>query len=536
MAGMRRRHLAAAVLGILLLVRSARAGGFEYGSNGAEAVGRSGAFTARGDDPTALYYNVGTMGRMPDGTHLLLDVNLVHRSLSFTRFDDRDGDGTDDGILFHSSNHFGVNGQPFPTIEDSGGVFPAPFFGVMTDLGLASDFTFGFGVFGPAAVGRASFPTQVSMTDNAGNPVLVPSPQRYELLYMDILFIWPTLAASYRITDDLIVGVGFQSGFVNIRYDVTAVAAVPGATGAVNAVNDIRSSIDVWDPFVPAGLFGIWYRPIPYLELGLSTRLSDSIDASGDMVTLANPNAIGGDPVPSDTWTRYTEGSPPPSAELKFGWPTLVLRTGIRFVWPRDIGPIVGDVLDDSIESRLAQMAPARREWFDIELDLNYEMNSSVSDFITKTRGVVPIDDMTGVAIRPSSDPDVAGILNVPHNWVDVLSLRLGGDVNLLDGDLSLHWGFMFETSSVPSAYTRLDYAHWETYGVSCGVTARLPWQGIELTASYQRLFMPDRTVTDGSARVLTAISAPDDQIPVINNGTFRSSLDIFSLGATVSF
>jgi long-chain fatty acid transport protein len=186
-----RREILPGFVFAVLLARPlpARPGGFEYGVNGAEAVGRAGAFTARGDNPTTLYYNPAGMGRMEPGTHLLLDANLVLRTLEFRRAGEMD---------FVGPNNYRVDGLRYPRVRDEGGVFPAPFFALVTDLGLDTDFQFGFGAFGPAAVGRASFPSQVWVVNHDDQRIPVPAPQRYDLLFMDVLFVWPTLAASRR--------------------------------------------------------------------------------------------------------------------------------------------------------------------------------------------------------------------------------------------------------------------------------------------------------------------------------------------------
>jgi hypothetical protein len=508
----------------------ARAGGFEYGSQGAEAVGRAGAFVARGDNPSNLYWNVGTMGRMEDGTHVLIDSNFCVRTLEFRRAGEMDFDAT---------NRYRADGLPYPGVSDATPVNVGPMIGVVTDFGLDSDFVFGIGAMGPAAIGQADFPTQVYVVNNVGEKTLVPGPQRYDLLYQNIVFVWPTLAVGYRISDDLAVGAGFQPGFVHIVYQMMAAAS--GGEGEDDVDQDIRSNIDDWDPFVAAGVFGAWWRPFKYLEVAFSTRMSDGIDAGGPLETISNPYGVAGqNPISSADWTDYdTEyGEKPPYAHLSFDWPFLVARFGFRFVWPRDSGEIVGDELDPGIASRLARLAPHEREWFDIELDVTYEMNSSVTSFRTKVDGVVPVGyGLPNIAVRPSSDPDVAGVLEVPHMWQDTVALRLGGDVNLLEGMLSLHWGAMFETASVPEEYTRLDYANWMTFGVAGGVTVRLPWYGIDLTASYQRQFMPDRNVEGGQARMLLALPPNDETtIPTINDGAYESAYDIFSIGAAARF
>ena len=501
----------------------------------ARAVGRAGAVTARGDSPSAIYYNVAGIGRMEPGTHLELDLNLVRRELVFQRtgdmcFASRDGFRVNrwnsDGDCFESLS--------FPEVNDQAGVYPAPFFALVTDLGLDSDWRFAFGAFGPAAIGRADFPTQSWMENLDGDRIPIPGPQRYDILYMDILFVWPTLAASWRITDDLAVGLGFQSGVVNINFQSMAIAA-PGSS----VVNDLRANIDAWDWFVPAGLVGVWYRPTPWFEMAWSMRVSDEIRATGDLVTISNPyGVLDQDPVSSDEWDfNEASGERAPTASLSFAWPLINTRAGFRFVWPKDGGgDVVGGDLDPDVASRLARMMPHEREWLDVELDVAYEMNSSVETFEVKIDGLVPTGyGLPPIPVLPAGDPP--GVMSVDHNWKDTWALRLGGDVNLLDSALSLRWGLSYESSSVPEEWTRIDYAQWETFGVSGGVTVRLPWYGVDLTAGYLHLFMPDRTVTNGQARKLSAFPTdPADPEMIINNGSYRTSMDIFSVGIQATF
>jgi len=514
--------------------RGARAGGFEYGVNGSEAVGRAGAFTARADSPAAVYYNVAGIGRMDAGTHLELDLNLVQRELVFQPA------GTQcyasrDGFRVNRVNSSGqcYEGLAYPEVEDKAGVYPAPFFALVTDLGLDSDFRLAFGAFGPAAIGRADFPTQSWMENLDGERIPIPGPQRYDLLYMDIVFVWPTVAAAWRISDDLSVGLGFQSGVVNIKFQSMAIAA-PGSS----VVNDLRANLDVWDWFVPAGLVGVWYRPTPWFEMAWAMRVSDEIRATGELVTISNPYGVWSqDPVSSADWDYHEEtGEQAPKASLSFAWPLINTRAGFRFVWPKDGGDVVGGELDEDVASSLARLMPHEREWLDVELDVSYEMNSSVDTYEVKIDGQVPTGyGMPPISVLPSADPP--GVMRVDHNWKDTWGLRLGGDVNLLDGTLSLRWGASYESSSVPEEWTRVDYAQWETFGVSGGVTVRLPWYGVELTAGYLHLFMPDRTVTDGQARKLSAFPTdPADPDMVINNGTYRTSMDVFSVGVSATF
>src|SRR5262245_16280536 len=87
----RRRHRATLAVGALVGLlsftfgRTARAGGYdELPDQGAQALGRGAAFTAKADDATAIYYNVAGLARQR-GTHLQVSGNLQLNSIYFAR-------------------------------------------------------------------------------------------------------------------------------------------------------------------------------------------------------------------------------------------------------------------------------------------------------------------------------------------------------------------------------------------------------------------------------------------------------------------
>ena len=147
---------------LLLVPVSTFAGGFEFPDNGTAAMGRGGAFTAKADDPTALYYNPGGLAWLR-GWKLLIDSNLAFKHVSFTRAPD--------------------NGVTYPTVHNQSGPFPGPMLVLTSDFGL-KDWTFAAGLYGPSAVGKTSYPDGQD------------APQKFELVSMDVMMAFYTLAAA----------------------------------------------------------------------------------------------------------------------------------------------------------------------------------------------------------------------------------------------------------------------------------------------------------------------------------------------------
>ena len=84
------------ILALLCATHRARAAGYGLYEQGARALGQAGAFTARADDPSAIYFNPAGLSRL-DGKALLLSPNLIVFKAEFT------GIAPDPGYGVHES-------------------------------------------------------------------------------------------------------------------------------------------------------------------------------------------------------------------------------------------------------------------------------------------------------------------------------------------------------------------------------------------------------------------------------------------------
>ena len=79
-----RQYLHAIAVIILLMPVSVLANGLEIPEQGARALARGGAFSARADDPTATIHNPGALSKLK-GHRLMYSHNLFWNHSSFTR-------------------------------------------------------------------------------------------------------------------------------------------------------------------------------------------------------------------------------------------------------------------------------------------------------------------------------------------------------------------------------------------------------------------------------------------------------------------
>ncbi len=240
-----------------LLPRAGHAGGFEFGANGTEALGRGGAFTAKADSPLALEYNVAGLGQMR-GTRMLFDSNLIFSNYTFARAGG-DAMGPYQGVSDHAS-------QPFY----------APWFGLTTDFGFFKHFTFGVGAFGPSSVGNRDYGYYAASGPSRG------AASRYDVVSTNTLIIQPTFAVAYHPHRVIDIGLSVQqvSAVMNLasasyvpqaltpQFPNSAVCAMQAEVQGCDALTRIQ--VRSFDNF--ALQFGIMIHPIPGLHIGANVR------------------------------------------------------------------------------------------------------------------------------------------------------------------------------------------------------------------------------------------------------------------------
>jgi long-chain fatty acid transport protein len=356
---------------VALSPRLAHAGGKEFPDNGAQALSRGGAFTAKADDLTALEYNVAGLA-MVRGTRLQVDANLLFASVDF----DRAGTYPQNGTPYDNA--------PFPRVSNQGGPRLTPFFGVASDFGTRT-LAFAAGLYGPSAYGRFRYPDTVRV----GN-ALAPAPQRYDLEEGDITVGYPTFAVAWRPTGWLAVGGAFHWVFVTSTFR-EKVYLPPAQPRQEDPDYDFGSQLDTSQTFAPSASFGLLVRLAPWVDLGLAWRLSTDLDLDGNLTLVPAKRAP---PI------NYEPGKNAAEAHVVAGLPS-VLRGGARYRFLR------GGV-----------------ERADLELDFTYERwGATPRDIVITLSGLTPAPRPFHHAQR--YDDTLSVRVGGACNW-DPISLRVG--------------------------------------------------------------------------------------------------------------
>lgn len=474
----RRAALAAALA--LVAAPPAGAGGFEFPDNGTTALARGGAFVARADDPTALALNPGGLIRL-SGTHILYNHALTWESARFTRAESDLPPGTAYGF------------DPLAPVDNDEALFPLGAMLIVTsDLGL-DDWTFAAGVYGPSAHGNKRYP--------------VSGGQRYMLTELETVLLYPSLAVAYGDRETFGIGLTLQYVMApRLRMGLVVDGSPGGGLNAYYSGNDVEAVITMEDMASFSALLGLWWRPTPALELGLSGRVMPAfLNFEGDFELRNIPGQ-----------TQFSEAQlavPGSAARLDLVVPPTA-RLGARY------RHLDGD-----------------REVFDVELNVVYEAWSMLERYDVELDGTINL-------FVGAEAPDTL----IDKRWRDTLSVRLGGTWTAWHdghGDaVQLSLGGYWERGAVPDNYEHLDFLSFDRVGLGLGVAAQLG--PVKLSLAYSHIFQEDREVDERFGKVYQ--QRPLNPCPEAcdggagwsgvpaNAGLFETGYDLLAAGVEASF
>jgi hypothetical protein len=385
--------------------------------------------------------------------------------------------------------------------------------------------------------------------------------------------LYPTIGFGLRVAKWLRVGAAFYWGIFNV--DNTNMAVVSAGT---TPSGDIISRVRATDWFVPSFTTSVHLVPFDSVDIVGAFRYHGDLNAPGtiDLTTgVFDPNSV------AITTTNQILG-----VHQKFPWQ---LRAGIRFasrLAPRPTG--TGNREPEGFDGARIHDAFEDERW-DIEFDVEYQMNSRTQEQRVEYLPNQSIQSKSAVdgMIRASGFPDASQpFTSITKGWKDQISARVGGTYNIFPGFFGISVGAHYETRGIDPAYMQLDYWPMSRLGLHAGVMLRVS-RTIDLIASYSHIFQETLTVgapndargndiyekeykptghvtqidkssgtvargasapvleedpkpasVDGSARLtqnLTKTSAGEPPW-IVNSGTYRSSLDVVSVGMNVHF
>jgi long-chain fatty acid transport protein len=460
------------------------AGGFEYGPQGVHAVGRGGAFVVGADDPSAMYWNPARLALLR-GTRVQFSQNITFLDENFQRLPAAlrtvNDDNTLGAVNLSKPCEPGNISCRFDPVSAEDRVFPVGISGfVTTDFGL-EDWAFGLGMVGPAAYGRTTFPSTPA------------SASRYAVESYDVMLAYVTASAAWKYKDVFGIGASLQYAFMpSLKYSLSVITpgSIPGSPKS--NLTDLRVSLDMHQYFGMTAILGLWYRPLPCLELAASSRFVPlMMNTEGDVTMTGTPNSVNKNMAPVTV-----------PGTLEFTFPATV-QAGIRYVHPN---------ADDEV--------------FDIEADFAWE-NWAAMDAFRLSFGADRVDT-SGASIKLRS-------LDLVRNYQDTWRVSLGGQYNVLPKRLSLRLGGWWESGAQPNAYTMLDFPAWDRFGVAGGISGE--WRGIEIAVSYAHIFLLPRDVAEGEGRIYQQWMQENGTVlnlyPV-NEGHYDGAYDVVTVGLTI--
>lgn len=449
----------------------ARAGGMEYPDNGAQALGRGAAFAAKADDGTAIIHNVAGFAQQR-GWRLTLGANTALHSASFQREGSYPDNASDPLTPW--------GGQRFPEVRNTGKPLPIPHMTLSTDLGFER-LGLAFGVYAPSVLTGRVFPLAVNGQ---------PSPARYDAIRAGGLILYPTLAAAYRITDWL--DVGLAGSYMIARLQATSMSSADLAPAICPNQEyqpcDARQTIDTKGG-AAAFSAGFLLRPARFLAIGGQLRTAHTLQAEGTVEAQSpgvQPGVI-----------------PPGKAYLiqQFPW---VARGGVRYIGFR-----------------------GSREIWDAEVDVTYEAWGQALSEGTKV--YIP---------KLSTFENIRSTIRL--GFRDTVSVRGGGSYafDALGGELTLRGGMFHDTAATTDDDTRLTFDTSAKTGVTLGAGLRVGPARLDLAVA--KIFHETREVKNGSVRPINGTqggaptSSSGEAYAPVNNGVYAASTIVLALGLGV--
>ncbi len=435
-------------------------GGYFSGTRGTRAAGRSGAFTARADDVSAVELNPAGLAHL-DATTVQVGNRFSYNAQAFKRAPTLDWGNAQNGVPPYVEFETVENQEPWVSLS--------PFIGAASSFGL-DDWTFALAFYSPAGTNRASFP--------------IDGGQRYMMVSLDVAILKYAASAAWQLADN--VGIGATLQWITVPWvDYSIVIDGSPFARAANPVSsdmDVHASISGSDAFIFNAILGGWYRPVPAVELGLAAQVVPTAIETDSELSLA-PVGFDEEPILQRNDRLAND------VDLTLPLP-LWLRAGVRYRH-----------LEDGWER------------FDVELDFTYETWSRVDRFTLDAEGLV--------ATIQGEVVDV-GVIEIDKSWQDTVTLSLGSDYVVVRDVLSARGGLFYASAVAPRSHANVDFTGGQQLGGSLGASIQAGAAEVGLAYEYRHQ-LPVR-ISEGEGRVYQQVPASTCQPPYTDPSTCNES------------
>ncbi len=373
------------------------------------------------------------------------------------------------GVRFERAPRTFDNGrtQFYRPVENEATPIPVPQIAYASDFGLR-DVHFALGMYGP---------------NGANSKYPVDGPQRYVIVDTEGSLIFSTqLAVAWEPVHWLRLGAGLVNHTFILRRALV-LSAYPGFAGDPEDEEfDALLVSEANVPINPTGILGLWAQAPGGFEVGASFLFPKHVEDRETTVEQRLPSH----PLFDDAEVHGN------SVVASFDLPAF-LRVGARYVQPR----------------------------WDLELDFVYEVHSGFKKIGTRPNGIT-VSGIPGIGEIP------IGSLDVPRNFTNSVGFRLGGDYHLVEGELTLRAGALYESSAIPDETQSVLQVDADKIGVSLGGSWEVA-DAVSLDFGYTHLFFFERTVSNSIMTQLNPTN-PEGAI-VVGNGTYSTSVDMLGVG-----
>ena len=465
---------------------------------------------ARADDANVMVRNPALLADLWDdqamlGAHLLLvDACFLPTGAYGWGADSNPPDVSDFGdgpvLLQAEQGDTYPDGRPLPLYADE--AFPnvcyqgpAPFLPqVAVTMKLAPDLGVGLGFFPPDGAGLTQWGNRDGTVDTPKGKR--PNPLRFFRSNQTVSFFTLLGAVGYRLNDFIRVGVGLQWNLAVFEATTWTTPQLPRDT-----MNDIRTDVFGRDLFIPGVIASVDMKPIDALDIALGFKWSDRIKSKAKLDITAGAFGSGEpfeyiDATNGPTTLASSVPVTTPNQNGNVNTPPIwvpQLSAGIRFA--DRLKPMMHDWAKGKLGAGKTIEDSMSNERWDIEADFVYYLNSAyrrsqftTNDAMLDIQHVQPdgsinvIPSEVGKCIAPDpnpapgqpSCPKLGHIVKTDFGGKNQISVRAGGDYNILPGLFTVRAGVSYETDGQDVAMLNVLNYMLSRVGVHGGLTVRI--------------------------------------------------------------